>query len=68
MNAILFKTTLFQRRLKQIDIAQQIGCSESKISLALRGYRNLTEREARKVSKILRLGTNELFPEYAKRS
>lgn len=68
MNALLFKTTVFQRRLKQIDIAKKIGCSESKISYAIYGYRNFTESEARKVSKILRLNMNDLFPEYSTES
>ena len=61
-----FKTRRFLANKNQHQIAQEVGCSQSKISLLENGFiesKKLSEKEKRNLAKALKCNPKEIFDE-----
>ncbi|MBR34172.1 MAG: transcriptional regulator [Nitrospinae bacterium] len=61
------KEARFYAKLSQYDIALKTGISQSKISLIENNYCNPNTKERKKIAKILRHKTEEIFPQQRSR-
>tara|TARA_B100001964_G_C13669958_1_gene352851 strand:+ start:303 stop:500 length:198 start_codon:yes stop_codon:yes gene_type:complete len=61
------KEARFYAGLSQYDIALKTGIPQSRISLIERGYFNPSDEEKKKISKVLRHKTEDLFSEQRSR-
>lgn len=57
------KKRRFELGLSQYDIEKICGISQSRFSLAERGYRVLSLGEKKKIARILQMEMHELFPD-----
>ncbi len=57
------KEARFHAGLSQYDIALKTGIHQSRLSLIERGYLHPSNKEKKKISKVLRHKTEEIFPE-----
>ncbi len=63
MNTTLFRIALAKAGLPAIAIARKIGVHHSTLSCWVRGYYLVPEHQRLKISKLLNLSVDQLFPE-----
>ncbi len=56
-----FKKRRLELELTQYEIERKTGISQSKLSLAERGFRSLSSDEKRELSKVLQMQEKKLF-------
>lgn len=58
---VKLKSILFERGIKQVDLAKDAGIPKSYISQAIRGRLNLDNAEKKLIADVLNLEVSELF-------
>lgn len=63
INILKLKTILFQRNLKQWQLAQMVGIHETNLSKIMIGRLEPSEKLMKKICKALRIKKSELYKE-----
>lgn len=64
MNAVL-KLAILESGKTQMDIAAEVGVHFTKLSMIVRGHRQPSATEQRRIARVLRRPVHDLFPEVA---